>query len=93
MRLAGNKKGKGGCKGNGDGNVRVAGNKEGKGSKAMAMAMATRMAGKWSVMATMRSMATATRVVGKQRRSNKKGDDDSDKGGRQQEGNGNGGQW
>ncbi len=48
MRLAGNKKAREGCKGNDDGHVRVAGNKEGKGSKAMAMAvaMATRMAGK-----------------------------------------------
>jgi hypothetical protein len=59
-----------GCKGNGDGDVRVAGNKECKGSKAMAMAMAmaTRMAGKWSATATKRSMATATRVAGKRRR-------------------------
>jgi hypothetical protein len=48
--------------------VRVAGDKEGKGSKAMAMAMvmATRMAGKWSAMATKKSRAMAMRVVGKQ---------------------------
>jgi hypothetical protein len=57
MRLADNKDGMGkGGKGNGDGNVRVVGKEEGKGSKAMAMA--TRMAGKWT--------ATATRVAGKQ---------------------------
>jgi hypothetical protein len=37
---------KGGCKGIGDGNVRVVGYKEGKGSRAMAMAIATRMVGK-----------------------------------------------
>ncbi len=46
--------------------MRVAGNKEGKGSKGMAMAMATRMAGEWSAMATKRLMATRTRVAGKQ---------------------------
>ncbi len=40
MRLAGDKKAREGCKGNGDGHVRVGGNKESKGSKAMAMAMA-----------------------------------------------------
>jgi hypothetical protein len=67
MRLAGNKKGKGGLQGNGDSNVRVAGNKEGKGSKTMAMAMATRMAGEWSVTETKRLMAMATRVAGKRR--------------------------
>ncbi len=47
--------------------MRVTGNEEGKGSKAMAMAMATRMAGNRSAMATRRSMATATRLAGKQR--------------------------
>ncbi len=47
--------------------MRVAGDKEGKGSKAMTMAMAARMAGKWSAIAKKRSMATVTRVVGKQR--------------------------
>ncbi len=46
--------------------MRVAGDEEGKGSKALAMAMATRMAGKWSAMATKRSMAMVTRVAGKQ---------------------------
>ncbi len=65
MRLAGDKKAREGCKGNGDANVRVAGNKEGKGSKAMAMVMATRMAGKWSATAMTRLMALATRVAGK----------------------------
>jgi hypothetical protein len=55
VRLAGDKedKGKGG-KGNGDGNVRVVGNKEDKGSKAMALA--TRMVGKWTVTATKREI-------------------------------------
>jgi hypothetical protein len=61
------KKAREGCKGNGDGNVRVVGNKEGKGSKVMAMAMATRMAGTWSATATKRLMAMATRVAAKQR--------------------------
>jgi hypothetical protein len=66
MRLAGNKKGKVGCKGNGDGNVRVAGNEEGEGSKAMMMAMATRLAGKkWSATVTKRLMAVATWVASK----------------------------
>jgi hypothetical protein len=56
-------------KGNGNGNVRVVGNKEGKNSKMMAMAMmmATGMAGEWSAMATKRLMVLATRVAGKQR--------------------------
>ncbi len=45
--------------------MRVVGDKEGKGIKAMAMAMATRMAGEWSATATNRLMATATRVGGK----------------------------
>ncbi len=57
-----------GCKGNGNGDVRVVGNKESKGSKAMVIAMATRRAGEWSAMATKRLMAMVTRVVGKQRR-------------------------
>ncbi len=39
------KKAREGCKGNGDGDVRVAGDEEGEGSKMMAMTMATRMAG------------------------------------------------
>ena len=45
--------------------MRVAGDKEGKGSKVMAMAMATRMVGKWTATATKRVMVTATRVAGK----------------------------
>ena len=73
MRLAGNKKAREGCKRNGDGNVRVAGNEEGKGRKAIAMAMATKMAGKCCVMGTKRSMAMATRVVGKQRQWQQRG--------------------
>ncbi len=40
--------------------VRVAGNKEGKGGKAMAIA--TRMVGKWTAMVTKRAMAMATLV-------------------------------
>jgi hypothetical protein len=66
MRLASNKKAGEGCKGNGDGNVKVAGDKEGKSSKAMATAMATRMAGEWSATAMKRLMAMVTRVAGKQ---------------------------
>jgi hypothetical protein len=62
-----------GCKGNGNGNVRVVGNKEGKGRKAMAMAMGTRMAGEWSAKATKRLMATAMRVAGKQPRRRQRG--------------------
>jgi hypothetical protein len=62
------KKAREGCKGNGDGNVRVAGDKGGKGSKGMVMSMVTRMVGEWSAMATKRLMATAKRVAGKQRR-------------------------
>ncbi len=38
---------------------------KGEGSKAMLMAMETRMAGKWSAMGTKRLMATVTRVAGK----------------------------
>jgi hypothetical protein len=55
------------CKGNGDGDVRVAGDEEDEGSKAIAMAMATRMEGEWSATAMKRLMATATRVAGKRR--------------------------
>jgi hypothetical protein len=55
MRLAGGKEGKGkDGKGNVDGNVRVVGNKEDEGSKAMALA--TRMVGEWTVMATKRAI-------------------------------------
>ncbi len=67
------KKAREGCKGNGNGDVRVAGNEEGKGSKVVAMAMATRMAGKWSETATKSSMVTATRVAGKQWRWQQRG--------------------
>jgi hypothetical protein len=42
--------------------MRVVGKKEGEGSKAMAMA--TRMAGEWTVMATKRVIVTTTRVAG-----------------------------
>jgi hypothetical protein len=75
MRLAGNKKGKGGHKGNGNGNVRVAGDKEGEGSKAMAMVMAmvTRMAGKLSATVKKRLMVTATRVAGKRQQRQRRG--------------------
>ncbi len=45
--------------------MRVAGKEECKGGKAMAMA--TRMASKWTVMATKRAMAMATRMEGKLR--------------------------
>jgi hypothetical protein len=45
--------------------VRVAGNEEGKGSKAMAMAMVMRMAGKWSATGPKRLMAMAMRVESK----------------------------
>ncbi len=44
--------------------IRVADNKEGEGDKAMAMA--TRVAGKWMAAATERVMAKATREVGKE---------------------------
>ncbi len=53
--------------------MRVAGNEEGKGITAMAMAMATRMVGKWTVMARKRAMAMATRVVGEQRQRRQRG--------------------
>ncbi len=48
--------------------TRVAGDEEDKGGKAMAMAiaMATRIAGKWTAMATKGAMAMVTRVAGKQ---------------------------
>ncbi len=45
--------------------LRVAGDEEGEDGKAMAMA--TRMAGKWTVTARKRAMAMATRVTSKQR--------------------------
>jgi hypothetical protein len=54
-----------GCKGNDKDNVRVMSNKEDEGSKAMVMAMATRMAGTWSATTTKRLMAMTTRVAGK----------------------------
>jgi hypothetical protein len=90
MRLAGNKKTREGCKGTHDGDVRVAGNEEGEGSKAMAMMMVTRMEGKWSVTATKRLMEMATRVAGEQQLRQQRVNGNSDKGGRQREGNGNG---
>ncbi len=45
--------------------MRVAGDEEGEDGKAMAMV--TRMAGKWTVTARKRAMAMLTRVAGKQR--------------------------
>ncbi len=45
--------------------MRVAGDEEGEDGKAMVMA--TRMAGKWTVMARKRAMVMATRMAGKQR--------------------------
>ncbi len=44
--------------------MRVVGDEEGEDGKAMAMA--TRMAGKWTVMMRKRAMAMVARVVGKQ---------------------------
>ncbi len=72
MRLMGNKegKGKGGkCKGNSNG--RVTSKKEGKGSKAMALV--TRMAGKWPARVTKRAMTMATRVAGNQQQWQQRG--------------------
>ncbi len=64
-RQLGNNEAKGkGRKGNYNNDVRMAGEEEGKKSKAMALA--TRMAGKWTATATKRAMTTAMRVVGKQ---------------------------
>ncbi len=51
--------------------MRVAGNKEGEGSKAMAMA--TRMEGKWMASATKRVMAMKTREAGKEKGNGKGG--------------------
>ncbi len=45
--------------------MRVAGDEEGEDGKAMAMA--TRIAGEWTVTAKKRAMAMETRVAGKQR--------------------------
>ncbi len=45
--------------------MRVAGDEEGKDGKVMAIA--TRMAGKWTVTARKRAMVMVARVVGKQR--------------------------
>ena len=62
----GNEEGKGeGSKGNGDVNLRVAGEEEDEGCTAMALT--TRMAGKWTEMSTKRAMTMVTRVAGKQR--------------------------
>jgi hypothetical protein len=51
--------------------MRVAGGKEGEGGKAMAMA--TRMVGEWTAMATKKVMVMAMRVAGKQRQQQQKG--------------------
>jgi hypothetical protein len=45
--------------------MRVTGSKKGEGSKVIAMA--TRMLGKWTAMATKRVIVTVMRVAGKQR--------------------------
>ncbi len=52
--------------GNGDSNARVAVNEEGEGSKAIAMVMATGIVEEWNATATMRLIAMARRVAGKQ---------------------------
>jgi hypothetical protein len=66
---------------------RVAGNKEDKGSKAMAMAMATRVAGKPMATATKRTMAMATREAGEEEGNGKgnksNGDGEEDGNGKQ----------
>jgi hypothetical protein len=69
MRLAGNKRGKGGQQGKWQRQREGGGQQRGRGSKAMAiaMAMAKKMVGEWSAMATKRLMAKATWVAGKQR--------------------------
>ncbi len=51
--------------------MRVAGDEEGEDGKAMVMA--TRMAGKWTVMARKRAMAMATRVAGERRQQQQRG--------------------
>ncbi len=51
--------------------MRVADDEEGEDGKAMAMA--TRMAGEWTVMARKRVVATARRVVGEQRQWRQRG--------------------
>jgi hypothetical protein len=60
------KKAREGCMGNGDSNARVAVNEEGEGSKAIAMVMATGIVEEWNATATMRLIAMARRVAGKQ---------------------------
>jgi hypothetical protein len=58
----------------------VVGDTESKGSKAMAMA--TRIAGKWTGTATKRAMMMAMRVAGKQQQyGNEEGNGNSDEGG------------
>jgi hypothetical protein len=65
IRLAGTKEGKGkGGKGNGGEWERDSGDEEDKGGKAFAIAMVTRIAGKWTAMATKRAMVTVRRVAG-----------------------------
>ncbi len=67
MRLLGNEEGTcEGGKGNGNGNEGGGQHKEGKGGKAMVMV--TRIAGKWTTMATKRAMVMVTRVAGEQQR-------------------------
>jgi hypothetical protein len=69
--------------------MRVAGCKKGEGGKAMAMA--TRVAGKWAVMATQRAMATKTREAGKEEgnsRGGKSNDDGEEESNGEKDGNG-----
>jgi hypothetical protein len=64
--------------------MRVVGNKEGEGGKAMAMAMATRVAGERTAMLMKSAMATKTREVsdekgiGRGGRSSGNGEEDGD---------------
>ncbi len=51
--------------------MRVVGNEEGKGCKAMAIA--TRMVGKWTETVTKRAMAMAMRVAGERRQQQQRG--------------------
>ncbi len=56
--------------------MRVAGEEEGKGGKAMALA--TRVVGKWTATATKRAMTTKTREVGKKEGNGKGGKSNGD---------------
>ncbi len=67
--------------------MRVEGIKEGEGGKAMVMA--TRLAGKWTAMATMRAMVTKTKEAGEEE-GNGKGSKSNGNG--KERGNGNPGQ-